>query len=95
MHLDGCGEADRLTGQTLNACAQRQMFPLDLLRVPLPRGVLFRGQVPLVSAPMIRVIARDAKRFQKGFSLQKDVILTPTKDIGQDLPAAMIDGTLT
>ncbi len=92
MHLDRFGEADRFPGQTLDACAQRQMFPLNLLRVPLARAVDFRGEVPLVRAPIICVIARDTKRLQQGLQLQKDLVLAPAQDIRQDLPTVVING---
>ena len=69
MHLDRFREADRLAGQTLNACTQCQMFTFDLLRVALAGAVDIRGEVPLVCAPIIRVIVCDTKRLQQGFQL--------------------------
>jgi hypothetical protein len=56
MHLDRFGEADRLAGQSLNAGAQRQMFSFDLLRVSFAGAVDFRGEVRLVSAPIVSVV---------------------------------------
>jgi len=37
VHLDGFGKADGLACQTLDAHAQRQMLPFNLLRVPFAR----------------------------------------------------------
>ena len=68
------------------------MFPFDLLRGALAGAVDIRGEVPLVCAPIIRVIACDTKRLQQGFPLQKDVILTLAKNLRQALPGAMVHG---
>jgi hypothetical protein len=91
-HLSRAGEAARLAGETLDPSPQRQMFALDLLRVSLARTVLVRIEVTSVRAPVIGVIARDAKRLEQPFELQKYLILPPAKDIGQDLTRMVIDG---
>jgi hypothetical protein len=38
-------------------------------------------EMPLVGSPPISVKARDTKRFQQGFQLEKHVIFAPSKDI--------------
>ena len=53
--------------------------------------MLLGGEMPLVGAPAIGEKARDAKRFQQLFELQKDGILSPSKDVGQHVPTVMID----
>ena len=68
------------------------MLPLDLLRISLAWGVLLRIEVTRVGTPIIRIIACDPKGFQQGFEFQKYRILTPPKDIGQDLACVVIDG---
>ena len=69
MHLDRLRKADRLTHQAFNPGAQRQMLPLDLLRVALARLVLIGIEVTCVSAPIVRIMPFDAKRCQQGFEL--------------------------
>src|SRR5215510_5899804 len=68
------------------------MLPLDFLRVALARIVLFRIKMPGVCAPLIGMIARDPKRLQQGFQLQKDLVFAAAKDIRQDGSSAVIDG---
>ena len=69
MHLDRLGKADGLAHQTFNPGAQRQMLPLDLLRVALARLVLICFEVTCVSAPRVRIIFRDPKALQQRFEL--------------------------
>ena len=71
MHLSRAGKADRLADQTRGPSPQRQMLPLDLLRVPFARFVRVRSEMTRVRTPRIGIIARDTKRFQQGFELQK------------------------
>src|SRR5215468_12325736 len=68
------------------------MLPLDFLRVALARIVLFRIKMTCVCAPMIGMIARDPKRLQQRFQLQKHLVFAAAKDIRQDGSGAMIDG---
>ena len=65
MQPDRSGKADRLAGETLDPGPQCQMFALDLLRVPLARLVLVGIEMPCICAPIIGVIARDAKRLEQ------------------------------
>ena len=63
MHLSRAGKTDRLAHQAFDPGAQRQMFPLDLLRIALARLVLIGIEMTRVRAPIVRIIPRDAKRF--------------------------------
>jgi hypothetical protein len=92
MHLNRFGKADRLACQTLDARASRQMLPLYLLRVPFARMMDFRPQMSRVRPPVIRMKSPNSKRFQQPFQLQKYLIQTPAKDIGQDRAGPVIDG---
>src|SRR4030095_10280831 len=56
MPLDRSGKADCLAGQTLDPGAQREMLPLDLLRVALAWGVLVSVEMTRVRAPIIGVM---------------------------------------
>ena len=67
------------------------MFALDLLHVPLARLMLGGIEMPSVRAPIIGVIARDAKRLEQPFELQKYVVLTPAKHIRQHLTRVVIN----
>jgi hypothetical protein len=67
------------------------VLALNLLRVALAWRVLFRIEVTRIGAPIIGIILGDPKGFQQGFQLQKHCILTPPKDIGQDLARVVID----
>src|SRR4029450_13169732 len=67
------------------------MLPLDLLRISFAWGMLFRIEVTRVGTPIIGIILCDPKRFEQSFQLQKHRILTPAKDIGQDLSRVVID----
>jgi len=91
MQLDRFGKADRLAGQTLDTGPQRQMFALDLLRVLLAHVVLGLVKVTRVGAPIIGVIARDAKGREQHLQLQKHRVLAPPKDIRQHLSRMVID----
>jgi len=67
------------------------MFALDLLRVPLARLVLVGIEMPCICAPIIGVIARDAKRLEQSFELQKHLVLPPATDMRQRLARVVID----
>jgi hypothetical protein len=54
--------------------------------------VLLRNDMPLVRPPTIGVKARDTKRLEQLFELQKDRILPPPKDVRQYGPTDVIDG---
>ena len=75
VHAFRLGEADRPPYQPLNACAHVEVLALDLLGVCLPDCVLLGLQMPLVGPPTVGKIARDTKRFQEGFELQKGYVL--------------------
>ncbi len=49
-------------------------------------------EIPLVGAPVVGIVVRDAKRPEQRLQLYEDLVLTPPKDIGQDLPSAVIKG---
>ena len=91
MHLDGLGKTDRLTGEPFNPGPQRQMFPLNLLRVAFTRLVLIYLYMARVSAPRVRIIFCDSKGLQQRFELQKDFVLATPKHVRQDLATAVIN----
>src|SRR6266511_3416090 len=68
------------------------MLPLDVLRVALARMVLFGIAMTPVCSPIVRLKACDPKGLQQHPQLQKHLILTPAKDIRQDLSSSVIDG---
>ena len=47
--------------------------------------------VTVVRSPSIRVKSRDPKRLQQALEFEKDLILPPSKDIGQYGATAVID----
>ena len=91
MHLNGLGKTDGLTGESFNPDPQGEMFPLDLLCVALARLVLVCIYVSRVSAPIVRIILGDPTGLKQRFELQKHVIVTTPKHVGQDLATAVID----
>ena len=91
MHLDRPGKADRLAHQALQPGAQRQRLPLARLRVTLARLGRICIEVTGVSAPIVRIIPFDSKRFQPGFELSKPFILATPKSVGQYLSTAGLD----
>ena len=66
VHVIRLGKTNRAAHQPLDPGPQIDMFALDFLRVVLAHPMLFGVDVPLVGAPPIRVIARNAKRLQQG-----------------------------
>jgi hypothetical protein len=68
------------------------VLALNLLRVVFARAVDFRSKIPLVCAPIVCIIPRDAKGREQRLQLQKPLILTPPKDRGQDLPGRVSEG---
>jgi hypothetical protein len=90
MQLDRPGKADRLPHQACDPGASREVLPLDLLRVALTRLVLIRIEMTRVGAPIVRIIPRDAKRFQQGLELEKHLILAAPQDVRQHSTTAMI-----
>jgi len=70
---------------------RRLMCLLSMVCVLLADGMLLGVEIPLVGAPAIGEKARDAKRFQQLFELQKDGILPPPKDIRQYGATAVIN----
>ena len=92
MHENRFGEADRLAREPLDARAQRQMLPFNLLRIAFTRDMRFGGQMPGVRSPVISEEACDAKGFEQGFELQEHFVLVAAKHLGQDLSSPVIDG---
>ena len=81
MHLGRARKANRLTHEAFDPGAQRQVLALDLLRVALARLVRIRIEMPRVGAPRVRIILRNAKRFQQAFEFQKHLIFAAPKDV--------------
>ena len=82
MHLNGFGEAAGLARQPLDSRAQREMLPLYPLGIPFARLVFIRVDMTRISAPIVRIVARDPKWLQKRFQFQKHVVLPPSKNVG-------------
>ena len=55
-------------------------------------AVDFGDEVPSVGPSRVWIIAREAEGLEQSLQLQKHLVLTSTKDIGQDLPGVMIEG---
>src|SRR2546425_6976841 len=68
------------------------MLALDFLRVPFARAMHLGVQMPGVGAPMIGVVAGQPEGLEQRFALQKALVCAATKDVGQDLSRAVIDG---
>ena len=61
MHPLCLGKADRTTYQVLDSRPQPDVLALDLLRLVFTNPMLLSIEMPLVSVPLISVIARDIK----------------------------------
>ena len=68
MQLDRSGKAPCPACETLAPGPQRQMLPLNLLRIPRAWVVLGGVEVPGVGAPIIGVIAGDPTGLPQCFS---------------------------
>jgi|SoiMethySBSTD1v2_1073268.scaffolds.fasta_scaffold432333_1 hypothetical protein len=66
------------------------MFPLQLLCPPLADYMAARIQVPTIRAPAVGVKTANTERCKQGFEVQQRLVLTPTKDIGEDPAGLMI-----
>ncbi len=86
------GKANRATYEPLDPGPQIIVFALTGLRVLCPDDVLLRNDMPLIRPPTISVKARETKRLEQFFELQKDRILSPSKDVRQHRPTGVIDG---
>ena len=64
VHLDGFGKADRFARQAFDAGAQRQMLAFELLGIALAGAIFLWCSMPLISPPVLGVIAREAKGCQ-------------------------------
>ena len=91
MHLNRLGETDRLACQPLDPGSQCEMLALNLLCVSFAHLVLIGIDMTHVLAPIVRIIARDAKGLRQRFELQEDLLLTTTKHIRQDFATAVIN----
>src|SRR5882724_1345472 len=80
------GKTNRAAYEPLDPGPQINVFALDGLRVLFTDDVLLRDDMPLIRPPSIGVKARDTKRLEQLFELQKDRILPPSKDIRQHGP---------
>jgi len=81
--LNRLGETDHLASKTLDPRAQRQMLAFDLLYLAFAWLMLIRIEMTRISAPVVRVIASDAKWLEQPFELEEDLILLMSKNIGQ------------
>src|SRR3954468_21906250 len=66
------------------------MLALNFLGVSFAWAVLVGVQMPGVGTPMIRVVPRQSEGLEQRFELQKDVVFTATKDVGQDRAGVVI-----
>src|SRR4051812_31678914 len=80
--VHGCrfGKANRAAYEPLDPGPQINVFALDGLRVLFPDDVLLRNDMPLIRPPTISVKARNTKRLEQLFELQKACILPPPKE---------------
>jgi len=92
MHGCRLGKANRAAYKPLDPSSQIDVLALDGLRVLFPDDVLLWDDMPLVRPPSISVKARDPKRLEQLFELQKDRILPPPKEVRQYGPTDVIDG---
>ena len=92
MHVLRLGKTDGAAHQPFDPGPQIDVLALDFLGVLLANPMLFGVNMPLVSSPPIRVISRDTKRLQQRLQLEKNGILSAPKDIGQYVPAVMVNG---
>ncbi|HET8670594.1 MAG TPA: hypothetical protein VFM05_08220 [Candidatus Saccharimonadales bacterium] len=76
----------------MDCCSITGALALDLLRVVLAGAVDCGLEIPLVGAPVVGIVARDAKRREQRLQLQKQLILTSSEDIGQDFSGLVIKG---
>jgi hypothetical protein len=74
VHLGRPGKADGFARQTLDPRAQRQMLPLNLLRIPRAWVVLGGVEVPGVGAPITGVIAGDPTGLPQCFPRQEHLV---------------------
>ena len=84
------GKAERLVHQAFDPGAQCQGLPLDVLRVTFARLGLSSIEVTRGSAPVVRIIPRNAKRLQQGFAFQTHFIFAAPKDVREDVTTAVI-----
>src|SRR5262245_12641228 len=68
--LGRAGKADRLAHQAFDPGVHREVLARDLLRVALARVGRIRLEMPRGGAPRVRLILRNAQRFQQAFALQ-------------------------
>jgi hypothetical protein len=92
MHGCRLGKANRAAYKPLDPSSQIDVLALDGLRVLFTDDVLLWDDMPLVRPPTISVKARDPKRLEQLFELQKDRILPPPKEVRQYGPTDVIDG---
>ena len=92
VHGCGFGKANRAAYEPLDPGPQIDVFALDGLHVLFTDDVPLRDDMPLIRPPAIGVKARDPKRLEQLFELQKDRILPPPKEVRQHGPAGVIDG---
>jgi hypothetical protein len=74
MQLDRSGKAPCPACETLAPGPQRQMLPLNLLRIPRAWVVLGGVEVPGVGAPIIGVIAGDPTGLPPCFPRQEHLV---------------------
>jgi hypothetical protein len=89
--LNRFGEADRPAPQPFDPRSQRQVFTFDVLGVTLTWLVLTLIHMSPVGTPVIGIKTCDAKGLKQRFQLQKYLILTTPKDIGQNFATAVVD----
>jgi hypothetical protein len=76
------GETESAVHQPCKPSPQIDVFALDFLCIGLANPMLFSVDVPLVGPPPIRVVSRNAKRFQERLQLEKNSILAAPEDVG-------------
>src|SRR5215510_1115972 len=82
---------DRAAHQRRDQSPPRQVCARHFLGVVLANPLLVGGEVPLVSPPPIRAIARHATRLQQYLPLETHGILSALEDVGSDVAAVRIN----
>ena len=86
MHVEGGGEAARVTHESFAPCAAGELLAFSRLRVALVHFMKRRIAMALIRAPALRVKASEAKRSPHGLQGQAGAIVPAATNIRQDVP---------
>ena len=92
MHYFQLRETNRPPRQPLDPRPEIEVLALYPLGVALADLVALRGEVAVVSAPIVREVFDDVERFKQGFQFLENLVRASAEHVGKHPTGGLVDG---